>query len=283
MNHVHMHEIKLMRLTMLAVVTFMLVAACMGTSWAEEAKGVEISSQTLAEMKQDETSTAKLMAPHPENIQIGISPLFGTLQSLDGNRLLHNRFTMGVAGDIRLFPTTLPNLLLEGIFRYAEYDVRSNLRFFDPALIRATAGYVSPATTLRASRQGIGTLGDMRQFMFGGNLKYELFPEAIMTPYIGGGLTYFNNEYYTGPEYNYIKIVLPQSVYAANALAGLKLRLSKYLALLCRGEVGSLLNNRNGDVYYYGLRAGNASLYPFHNFRSYDNYFSGLVGMSFGL
>ena len=186
-----------------------------------------------------------------------------------------NKYTAGLAAEIKLSP----NISLEGVFRYAEYNVRPDLVMMNFAAAQVANG-MGEANPL--DRLGISVIGAMRQTMMGGNIKYELFPDALITPYVGGGVVHFNNDYHTDSKVNYVKITLPQSVYAANALAGMKLKLSRKFSILCRAEAGSLLNNRNGSIYW-GPYGNGGQVYSYHNFRSYDKYWSGLVGMSFGM
>ena len=77
-------------------------------------------------------------------------------------------------------------------------------------------------------------------------------------------------------------VIMSQNVYGGNIIGGLKLRLSDNFAIVARGEVGQLLNNKNGSLYYrYG--GYNAQVYHFQNFRSYDRYYAALAGLSFGM
>src|SRR3989344_1848521 len=115
-------ESRALKRTMLAVVSFILVAAAMNQAVnAEESSPIEISSQTLKTVVDDSQKVTPRSSDNP--LQLGVTPLFGTLQSADRNQLLMNKYSAGLAAEVRLSP----NVSLEGIFRYAEYNVRPDL------------------------------------------------------------------------------------------------------------------------------------------------------------
>lgn len=273
---------KVMKRTLLAVISFILMAAIMNTAWAESPlSATEISSRSAeVQTPAEEVPVKDDSSKEEENpLRIGVTPLYGLLRSADGNQLLLNKYSAGFAAEVRLSP----NISVEGVFRYAEYNVRPDLVIRSYAISRVSSAFQhGPGGNDRLGRLGFGVVGDMTQMMLGGNIKYELFPRSVIVPYVGGGVVHFSNEYYTDSHQNFVKVTLPQSIYGLNAIGGLKLKLSRYWSILCRAEAGSLLNNRNGKLFF---RNGgeNAQVYHAQNFRSYDRYVAGLVGISFGM
>jgi len=266
------------RKTVLAVFAFVSLAAMINPAFAEESSPIEISSENLDALVTEKVTTQPA-APAHNPLSIGVTPLVGLLRSADHNQLLWNNYSSGVVVDFRL----APNVSIEGLFRYARYNVRPDLVIRDGSISKVSAAFRhGVGVNDQLDRLGLGIIGDMEQLMMGGNIKYELFPYAILTPYIGGGMVYFNNQYSTDSMNNFVRITLPQNVYGGNAIGGLKLRLSGNFAIVVRGEVGTLLNNKNGSLFYrYG--GNNAQVYHFQNFRSYDRYYAALAGLSFGM
>ena len=264
-----------------AVLSFITLAALLNLisvkASAEEVAPIEISSQKLEGVKK-EAESVRAPSPTSNPLQIGVTPLFGMIRSADNNQLLINKYSSGFAAEMRL----APNFSLEGMFRYAVYNVRPDLFIRTTAISQVTQGMPVVGHTDILGLLGIGIINEMTQIMVGGNLKYELYPDSIVTPYVGGGVIHFSNDYSTDSQKGYVKVTLPQSIYGVNAIGGLKLKLSRQFSVLCRGEAGSLLNNRNGSIYY-GPVGQESQVYSFHNFRSYDKYISGLVGVTFGL
>ncbi|MBI4040235.1 MAG: hypothetical protein HY390_00035 [Deltaproteobacteria bacterium] len=248
---------------------------------AEEMSPIDISSQTME--VEIEAQLPKTVAPAPleesSKFNVRVTPQFGFLGSMDGNQLLLNKFTTGLSAELMLSS----NVSIEGNFRYGRFNIRPD---FGTSSVASDVQYRSfmgtslqggPAWT-RTSRH-MDVIGDMRQIMLGANLKYDLFPHAILSPFVGGGISYFDNEYYSN---GYMKIGLPQHVYGASLLGGMKLKLSRAVALVGRMEAGTLLNNKSGTIYWGPAGAG-ATVVPRTSFRSYDHFYTALAGISFGL
>lgn len=252
---------------------FLIAVFAMNAVYAEETavltEKIEAVEEKPATQESKPVSTKK-SAP----IGIGVTPLFGVMKSIDNNSLLVNKYTAGIAAEIGL----TPNLAVEGVLRYAEFNVRPDLIVVTPgaSYVSASHGYTRPPL---GTYQSLTTVGSMRQTMVGGNLKYEAHPESVISPFIGGGFSHFSNEYTTSPKTSYIKVTFPQSVVGANALGGLKLNLAKNFSLVGRGEVGQLLNNKKPEIYSSG---GTAKIESYRNFRSYGTYWTALAGMTVG-
>ena len=239
---------------------------------AEELSPMEITSAKMEKVVQASMPQTVPSTPYEHRIGLRVTPDFGFLGSADGNQRLFNDFISGAAVDVMLSP----NVSIEGIFRYARYNVRRDI----PVNTQA-GGYIVntlyPPSPGQFSQQP-DNVGNMRQLMLGANLKYEIFPHSIMTPFVGGGLAYFDNEYYSTGEN---RLGLPQHVYAGTILGGMKLRLSRAFALIGRAEGGMLMANKNGKKWW-GYETG-ASLHPSSSFRSYDQYYVITAGVSFGI
>ncbi|OGQ14129.1 MAG: hypothetical protein A3B70_04690 [Deltaproteobacteria bacterium RIFCSPHIGHO2_02_FULL_40_11] len=239
---------------------------------AEELSPMEITSAKMEKVVQASMPQTVPSQPHDSRIGLRVTPQFGFLGSADGNQYLLNKFTSGVSTEL----TLSPNVSIEGVFRYARYNVRPDI-----AVNSTASGWTSNQFIPGQSGQGsITPIGDMRQITVGANLRYELFPHSIMTPFIGGGLAYFDNEFISN---GYMRMTLPQHVYGATILSGMKLRLSREVALVGRAEAGQLLNNKNGRIYWGQPYGDGSSLYPNTSFRSYDQYYVITAGVSFGI
>ena len=280
-------EDSLLKKTFLTALSVLITASVMNAVYAEEEGSAEktaaagtiatatVSKVEIEAVREKPVAKEEKVAPKKATpIGIGLTPLFGMMKSIDNNSLLVNKYTAGIAAEVGL----TSNLAVEGVFRYAEFNVRPDLVIGTPAnpYVSASHGYTrSPV----GSYQLLGVVGSMRQTMVGGNLKYESHPDSVISPFIGGGISRFSNEYTTSPKTSYIKVTFPQSVVGANVLGGLKLNLAKNFSLLGRGEVGQLLNNKNPEIYSSG---GTAKVQSYRNFRSYDKYWTALVGMTVG-
>lgn len=232
---------------------------------------------TLVEIQQAQSESTQKAIPNVLGLRV--TPSFGVMGAIDENPYLVNKYSAGFSAEV---PLSL-NVSIEGIFRYATFNITKDV-LLQSRVIRnynfdtMNASFI-PSGGLLNDPIGADHVGEMRQIALGGNVKYELFPDSILTPFIGGGISYFNNEYTTN---RLVKITLPQNVYGACAIGGMKLKLSREVALIGRTEVGSLLNNKNGQIIWGPSGAG-ASAYDNRNFRSYDKYWVAMAGISFGM
>ena len=271
----------------LAVLAFAGMAFALGTKYvrAEEISPLEIAPEAPKKMiietdvpNDSSSNTEVFRGGNPLGLRV--APLYGYIGSADGNQRLWNKYSAGITAEIPLSP----NLSIEGVFRYALFDIRqsASVNLGGVGTVLGTNyGSPYPSTLNAPSAATIIPLGDMRQLMIGGNLKYELFPHSILTPFIGGGISYFDNEYITTDNPT-VRVTFPQAVYGASALGGMKLKLSKEVAIVGRTEVGSLLNNHNGQIFW-GPDGSGASAHPPVSFRSYDKYWTMMAGISFGI
>lgn len=269
-------EITLLKKTFFAMLSVLVTASAINELYAEEGEA-SVEIEAVKEKPANEVTPAVgTPAPKKSPIGLGLTPLFGVMKSIDNNSLLVNKYTAGLAAEVGL----TPNLAVEGVLRYSEFNVRPDI-----FISTAPAPYISasygghPGTIGSPFYHSLGVVGSMRQTMVGGNLKYEPHPESLLSPFVGGGISHFSNEYTTSPKTSYIKVTFPQSVVGANVLGGLKLRLAKNFALLGRGEAGKLINNKNPQI---SSSIGTAKIQSYRNFRSYDTYWTALVGMTVG-
>lgn len=275
-------EITLLKKTFFAMLSVLVTASAINELYAEEEEAsAAVSTVEIAAVKEKPANdvTPAMGAPAPKKkspIGLGLTPLFGVMKSIDNNSLLVNKYTAGVAAEVAL----TPNIAVEGVLRYSEFNVRPDI-----FISTAPAPYISasygghPGTIGSPFYHSLGVIGSMRQTMVGGNLKYEPHPESLLSPFVGGGISHFSNEYTTSPKTSYIKVTFPQSVVGANVLGGLKLSLAKNFALLGRAEAGTLINNKNPKI---SSSIGTAKIQSYRNFRSYDKYLTALVGMTVG-
>jgi hypothetical protein len=272
---------ELLKKTFLAVLSILAMSSAMNVVYADEIGTLAITKEEIEAVKEKPANevTPAVGAPAPEKkspIGLGLTPLFGVMKSIDNNSLLVNKYTAGVAAEVAL----TPNIAVEGVLRYSEFNVRPDI-----FISTAPAPYISasygghPGTIGSPFYHSLGVVGSMRQTMVGGNLKYEPHPESLLSPFVGGGISHFSNEYTTSPKTSYIKVTFPQSVVGANVLGGLKLSLAKNFALLGRAEAGKLINNKNPEI---SSSIGTAKIQSYRNFRSYDKYWTALVGMTVG-
>ncbi len=254
----------------LALLVLMLMGMA-AISHAEELSPIEMEDSIVKKPIQIEP-----VKTHENALNLRVSTLVGLIGSADNNQKLLNKYTAGLSAEVPLSQ----NLSIEGVFRYALFDIRPELNMFDSTGAVAAQNFQFGTASLQpGAYTSSSIIGEMRQIVLGANVKYELFPQSILSPFIGGGVSYFNNEYTSQDS---VRITLPQSVMGGNALAGLKLRLSDHMAIVGQGEAGSLLNNKNGYIYY-GPQGREASIYHRTNFRSYDKYWTAMAGVSFGL
>lgn len=259
---------RVLKLTLLVTAFMVLLAALANVLWAEEIEPVELKAPLEKAQEGKSLSETKLVSKDSNPLGLRVTPMFGIIRPADQNPWLFNKYSAGFSAEIPVSE----NISIEGVFRYAMFDVRPTLRkdyFGLVPTLRVQYGYSS----VPGAHIGAYTIGEMRQIMIGGNLKYELFPKGILSPFIGTGLSYFDNEYFSKSD---IRLSFPQSVYGANALGGLKLRLARELALVGQAEGGTLLNNRSATFY-------GANIQHRENFRSYDKYWTAMAGISFGL
>lgn len=257
------------------VLSMVIMVGLASAAYAEELSPIEMPSGLDATIVKKPV-VMEAVKTHENALNLRVSTMVGLIGSADNNQLLLNKYTAGLAAEVPLSQ----NLSIEGVFRYALFDIRPELNLYDSTgAVAANNSYFGPSSLEPGAYTSSSTIGEMRQIVLGGNLKYELFPQSILSPFIGGGVAYFNNEY---TSQDAVRITLPQSVMGANALAGMKLRLSDHMAIVGQGEAGSLLNNKNGYIYY-GPQGRQASIYPRTNFKSYDKYWTAMAGISFGL
>ena len=267
-------EFKQKFLGVLAGTAFLLTVH---SATAEEATPLEMPAPTQGEIIKKAIPEEVISGGVSKNpLNLRVSPTFGFMGAIDENPYLINKYTGGFAAEVPLSP----NVSIEGIFRYATFNITKDV-LLQSRVIETYNMDTMSAFSPRSLNDPIGVdhVGEMRQIALGGNIKYELFPDSIMTPFIGGGISYFNNEYTTN---RLVKITLPQNTYGACAIGGMKLKLSREVALIGRAEVGSLLNNKNGGQIW-GPSAQGASVYDQRNFRSYDKYWVTMAGISFGM
>ncbi len=278
---------ELLKKTFLAVLSILAMASAMNVVYADE---IGTSAVTKEEIEAEEIEAVKEkpadeVTPAPKKkspIGLGLTPLFGVMKSIDNNSLLVNKYTAGIAAEV----SVTPNIAVEGVLRYSEFNVRPDIFISTAPAPYISASYGSygsygghPGTIGAPFYHSLGVVGSMRQTMVGGNLKYEPHPESLLSPFVGGGISHFSNEYTTSPKTSYIKVTFPQSVVGANVLGGLKLSLAKNFALLGRAEAGKLINNKNPEI---SSSIGTAKIQSYRNFRSYDKYWTALVGMTVG-
>ncbi|MEK7791238.1 MAG: hypothetical protein AAB309_06405 [Deltaproteobacteria bacterium] len=274
-------EITLLKKTFFAMLSVLVTASAINELYAEEGVEIEAVKEKSANEVAPAVSTPAVGAPAPKKkspIGLGLTPLFGVMKSIDNNSLLVNKYTAGVAAEVAL----TPNIAVEGVLRYSEFNVRPDIFISTapaPYISASYGSYGHPGTTGSPFYHSLGVVGSMRQTMVGGNLKYEPHPESLLSPFVGGGISHFSNEYTTSPKTSYIKVTFPQSVVGANVLGGLKLSLAKNFALLGRAEAGKLINNKNPEI---SSSIGTAKIQSYRNFRSYDKYWTALVGMTVG-
>ncbi|MBI3019598.1 MAG: hypothetical protein HYY61_06900 [Deltaproteobacteria bacterium] len=243
---------------------------------AEESTPIEMPAQgEITKKEAPEEVISGVMSKNP--LSLRVTPAFGVMGAIDENPYLINKYSAGFSAEIPLSS----NVSIEGVFRYATFNITKDVLLQSRVIRNYNFDTMSAFSPLGSLSDPIGAdhVGEMRQIAVGGNIKYELFPDSIMTPFIGGGISYFNNEYTTN---RIVKITLPQSVYGACAIGGMKLKLSREVALIGRTEVGSLLNNKNGRIIW-GPNGAGASVYDNRNFRSYDKYWVAMAGISFGM
>lgn len=257
---------RILKITLLITAFMMLMAAVANVLWAEEVS-VSAPAEKIAVVETKAASEPQAIKEASESskhnpLRLRITPTFGVMRPAISGNALKNKYAAGFSAEVPL----TANVSIEGVFRYALFDVNQ-----DPRVAGyAGYGYAYPTGVQLVPHHYAPISTEMRQITVGGNIKYELFPEGILSPYVGAGISYFNNEYLRKSVIQYMRA--PQSLFAASGQLGLKLRLAKELALVGQAEGGTLLNNR---YYYYGQP---------ENFRAaYNEYWTALAGISFGL
>ena len=209
--------------------TAFLLAASM--AMAEEAAPIEMPAQGEITKKAISEEVISSGMSVKNSLHLRVSPTFGFMGAIDENPYLINKYTGGFSAEIPLSP----NVSIEGVFRYATFNITKDIFLPTPVSRTHDLDYVGPnafvVPGVLNSRIGADYVGEMRQIGLGGNIKYELFPDSILTPFVGGGISYFNNEYTSK---GLVKITLPQNTYGACAIGGMKLKLSREVALVGR-------------------------------------------------
>lgn len=260
---------RVLKLTLLVTAFMMLMAAVANVLWADEIQEEIISEEIVTEAPK---AVGKSEATSGPLMGLRIMPLFGVIRPADTNKWLSNKYSAGVSAEVPLSD----HVSVEGVFRYSMFDVKSTLYVSDSRQLVSYHNNGFPGFVPSPANFVSSLIGEMRQISLGGNIKYELFPKALLSPFVGTGLSYFDNEYISKD--NPIRISFPQSVYSASILGGIKLRLAKALALVGQAEAGTLLNNRSTVVY--GPFGGN--FHSRRDYRSYDKYITATTGLSFG-
>ncbi len=245
---------------------------------AEETTPMEMSAaKEITQKAIPEEVITGVISKNP--LSLRVTPTFGFMGAADENPYLINKYSAGFSAEVPLSS----NVSIEGVFRYATFNITKDVLLQSPVIrnhnMDSFNNFNAFGGSVLNAPSGTDHVGEMRQIALGGNIKYDLFPDSIMTPFVGGGITYFNNEYVTE---RIVRVTLPQTVYGACAIGGLKLKLSREVALIGRTEIGSLLSNKNGRPIW-GPDGDGASVYDLRNFRSYDKYWVAMAGISFGM
>lgn len=176
---------------------------------------------------------------------LGVTLFGGVSKPIYANRFISTRPVVGIGLDVPLSY----NMGLEMNSFFARsgvkgqafvYDTNTFYNQYDPGYLYGTYGRVIE-------------IDSSREFDLGTMLRYEMFYDLPLTPYIGAGFSWHRTEYLGSLWYssqNTPNDSFSQTAWTIDTAVGLRLRLGRRLSLDARAKFDTVINNRNSYKSY---------------------------------